>query len=230
MDRTGAAKKMGNTMAKTFVYGAVAALITAAGATGALAQNLSVSGGLALTSDYVSSGISQTGGDHALQAYVEMETAAGIYAGIWGSNVDFGDADKVEIDLYFGYRNELASGISYDLGYARYFYDDSGNCCGEIILSMGVPLGNVASLTPYIALDPENEGLNTSVAVDVAVNDQIGLMAKIGKVKDGQEYYQLGGSYALTDATAMDLSWHDTDIDDGTLVFTLSYDFSIFGR
>lgn len=208
---------------------AAAALLAAAGGTSALAQGVTVSGGLALTSDYVSSGLTQTDGDPALQGYVEMETAGGFYAGIWASNVDLG-GDDIEVDLYLGFRNELASGISYDLGYYRYFYDDSGNCCGEIILSMGVPLGDSASLTPRIAWDPEYDGLNTSLALDVSVSDQIGLMAKIGKVRDGQEYYQVGASYALTDATSMDLSWHDSDVEDSKVVFTLSYDVTLFSR
>lgn len=219
-------------MARHFTHGAAAAAMAVLGATAASAQDLSVYGGVALTSDYISSGMTQTDGDPAFQTYIEMETAAGFYAGIWASNVDFGagDDDKVEVDLYLGFRNELASGISYDLGYARYFYDDSGNCCGEVILSMGVPLGDSASLTPRIAWDPEYDDLNTSLALDVSVTEQIGLTAKLGKVKDGQEYYQVGASYALTDASSMDLSWHDSDMDDSALVFTLSYDFDIFSR
>jgi len=75
--------------------------------------------GAAVTSDYISGGVSQTGGSPALQGYVEASYGIA-YAGTWASNVDFGDSD-VEIDLYAGIRPELGDAV-FDIGYAHYFY------------------------------------------------------------------------------------------------------------
>ena len=41
-------------------------------------------------SDYLFNGVSQTQEDPALQASFDWADDSGIYAGVWGSNVDFG--------------------------------------------------------------------------------------------------------------------------------------------
>jgi uncharacterized protein (TIGR02001 family) len=63
--------------------------------------------GFAITTDYVSGGETQTDGGPAVQGYVEVELQAGFYFGAWASNVDFGDDNRVELDLYAGFRNEV---------------------------------------------------------------------------------------------------------------------------
>jgi uncharacterized protein (TIGR02001 family) len=87
--------------------------------------------GIDIATDYVSNGISQTNGKPALQAHLEVENS-GFYAGTWMSNVDFANSDNAEIDLYLGYRSGLGDKLFVDLGYARYLYDSTGDCCGEI--------------------------------------------------------------------------------------------------
>jgi len=72
-------------------------------------------------------------------AYLEAEVQ-GFYAGFQGLVAN--DDAATEISLYAGYRQELASGFSYDLSYTRYLYpNDGGDCCGEIGLSLGVAVG-----------------------------------------------------------------------------------------
>ncbi len=85
--------------------------------------------GVALTSNYMFRGITQSDNKPAFQAY--MEATYGIfYAGVWGSTVDFGDDNTAEIDLTGGIRPTFGN-LSLDIGYARYFYTADGNCCGE---------------------------------------------------------------------------------------------------
>lgn len=60
----------------------------------------------------------------SLQGGVDYGFSNGFYVGNWNSTGKFGDSLKstVEVDLYVGYANELASGLSYDLAVTRYLY------------------------------------------------------------------------------------------------------------
>lgn len=86
---------------------------------GGLGDDFDVAFGAAVTSDYISAGISQSDGKPAVQGYVELDYNI-FYIGAWASNVDFGEPDA-EIDLYAGIRPETDS-AAFDLGYAHYFY------------------------------------------------------------------------------------------------------------
>lgn len=52
--------------------------------------NFDVSMNVALTSDYIFRGISQTQGDPAIQGGLDVAHESGLYIGTWASNVDFG--------------------------------------------------------------------------------------------------------------------------------------------
>ena len=79
-----------------------------------------VSANVAVTSDYVFRGVSQTRERPAISAGVDL-TNEGFYAGAWASNVDFGDSTDAEVDLYAGYRPEVA-GYALDFGVVGYLY------------------------------------------------------------------------------------------------------------
>lgn len=89
----------------------------------------SLSANVGLTSDYIFRGISQTGGDPAIQGGVDYAHSSGFYLGTWGSNVgwieDFQgyESGNLEIDLYGGFRSSIGkTDFTYDLGAIRYFY------------------------------------------------------------------------------------------------------------
>ncbi|HVJ61363.1 MAG TPA: TorF family putative porin [Tahibacter sp.] len=90
-----------------------------------------VTGTLALTSDYLFRGISQTDQDPALQGGVEYAHASGLYAGAWGSNVswlsDLSSAgtpisNSVELDAYAGWRGNVTDALKLDAGIYSYYY------------------------------------------------------------------------------------------------------------
>jgi uncharacterized protein (TIGR02001 family) len=87
-----------------------------------------VTGNVALTSDYRYRGISQTDRDPALQGGLDFAHESGFYAGVWGSNVQFGadDPAHLELDVYAGLRGELAMGLGWDVGAMRYLYPGAG--------------------------------------------------------------------------------------------------------
>lgn len=90
--------------------------------TTAQADGLTTSATLAMTTDYVTRGISQTQEEPAIQGSFNINHGSGIYMGIWGSNVDFGNSAQLEIDLSAGFRKTYSSGWSLDLAAIHYEY------------------------------------------------------------------------------------------------------------
>lgn len=94
----------------------------------------------AVTSDYVFRGVSQTDEGPAFQAGVTYSAPFGLYAGIWGSNVDFGDPDPAagirgpnyELDYFIGWNKDLSDAWNLDLGATRYTYEDDSRFYGNI--------------------------------------------------------------------------------------------------
>lgn len=87
-----------------------------------------LSGEVALVSDYIDRGISNTDHNPAVQGGINYSLGLGfedisVYAGFWGSNVDFDDGDEatVEIDAMFGLTGAIA-GLNWDLGAVYYAY------------------------------------------------------------------------------------------------------------
>ncbi|HEU4529829.1 MAG TPA: TorF family putative porin [Steroidobacteraceae bacterium] len=97
----------------------VLSLMLAAGTAGA-----QVTGTVTVTSDYDFRGFSQSAGDPAVQGSLDWADDSGIYAGVWGSNVDFGEGSEsdVEIDLYAGFAGGDEEGLGYDFGVVYYSY------------------------------------------------------------------------------------------------------------
>ncbi|HEY1075595.1 MAG TPA: TorF family putative porin [Fontimonas sp.] len=87
-----------------------------------------ISGGVAAMTDYVWRGVSQTGGDPAVQGEVFVQHDSGLFAGVWATNVDFtgaGDEDDgidAEVDVYLGYSLALGETQTLDLQATRVIY------------------------------------------------------------------------------------------------------------
>jgi uncharacterized protein (TIGR02001 family) len=105
-------------------------LIWVAAASMALAQGAHAewSGSLTVTSDYDFRGISQTGGDLAIQPSLDFSSGL-FYASLWGSNVDFGsDVDgTLEVDLVAGLAGEIGDDWRWDVGATYYLYPGSSD-------------------------------------------------------------------------------------------------------
>ena len=61
------------------------------------ADGPSLSANVGVASDYVFRGVSQTNGDPEIFGGLDL-TAGQAYAGVWLSNVDFGDGTRIEYD------------------------------------------------------------------------------------------------------------------------------------
>ena len=78
-------------------------------------------------SDYTFNGVSQTDNDPALQASLDYAYDNGVYAGVWASNVDFGDDTDFELDAYVGRYIQLNEQVSLDYGIAYYTYQGNNS-------------------------------------------------------------------------------------------------------
>jgi len=89
----------------------------------------SLSANVGLYSNYVFRGISQTGGDPAIQGGLDYSHSSGFYLGTWASNVgwieDFQgyNSGNVEIDVYGGFRGGIGkTDLTFDLGAIQYMF------------------------------------------------------------------------------------------------------------
>ena len=194
----------------------------------AMAQELTVYGGAALVYDRAPHGAGSAD-TLAFQPYVEAEVNH-FYAGLWVSKNSDNTAD--EVDVYLGYRNETAAGMSYDVSYARYIYPNGGgDCCGELTLNLGLPAGDKLSLGIEAAFDPEAATGTAGISGNYEVFDKLSIGAAIGVTDNGQEQeWELGATYSLTDTTSVDLHYYEGSDYPGYLELTLAFNTTLFSR
>ncbi len=167
---------------------AIAGLLVAS----STASALEFSGNVALTTDYVWRGVSQTDGSPAIQGGFDADLGNGLYAGVWGSNVDFGGGDNqdnsdesVEIDIYAGWAGEF-NGVGVDVGVLHYAYPTSGTETDFTEVYVGLSMG-MFSLTQYFGLDAGSDDLGdynygdyTDLGVDLGEYNGVALSAHVG--------------------------------------------------
>lgn len=106
-----------------FVFSGVCLLVIA-GACASAARAATVTGNAALTSDYVWRGSTQTQGDAAVQAGFKVAGDSGLYAAVWGSNVEFAPEAHAssELDFTLGWSKALNQDWAVDVNVLHYRY------------------------------------------------------------------------------------------------------------
>jgi uncharacterized protein (TIGR02001 family) len=102
-------------------------------ATASVAQ-AQVSGNAGLVSDYRFRGISQSQNALALQGGANYTHGSGVYVGNQNSTVSnrvYNDSTGLEMDVYGGYKMEVAKGLKLDVGSYNYVYSQAGNKFGS---------------------------------------------------------------------------------------------------
>jgi len=82
-------------------------------------------GNAAVVSDYRFRGISQTYKEPALQGGLDYSHSSGLYLGTWASTLSrlsFPKGNGIELDLYGGYKWEVAKDTMLDVGVLHYYY------------------------------------------------------------------------------------------------------------
>lgn len=224
-----------------------AACVAAFGAAPALAQDgggespWSLSGTFGVVSDYTFRGISQTGGDAAVQASFTVAHDSGFYFTTWGSNVDFGDGESdLELDLFAGYGFSLGENTTADLNITYYSYPGSPSDWNydfvEFIGGITHDFG-AAKIGVKAAYSPDTfGGLGDSFwlggNLTVPFSDFVSVSGNIGEQWYDDAgltdyfHYDLGITFAYEGAT-LDLRYIGTDIDgnDEFFVATLGFGF-----
>jgi uncharacterized protein (TIGR02001 family) len=201
----------------------LAAALAAFSASPALAQDegLSVEFNVGAATDYVFRGVSQT--DEDPQVFGGADVSSGIfYAGVWVSNVDFGDSTDAEYDLYAGITPTVGA-VSLDLGVLYYGYVDAPSGADldyvELQAKASVPLGP-ATFGAGVYYVPDSYGHVDSsfyyeVNGEIAAGEKVSLSAALGRQEfdGGGDYttWNIGAGYQLTDHLGFDLRYHDTD-------------------
>jgi uncharacterized protein (TIGR02001 family) len=102
----------------------LAALIAAS-----LSARADVHGELTLASDYVLRGISQSARRAVVQTDLRVDTASGLYGGVFASPVRFASPrdNGIEADLYAGLSHSVSPDLAWDFGVRRYTYSGLAN-------------------------------------------------------------------------------------------------------
>lgn len=202
---------------------------------------LSVTGTAALTSDYRYRGITQTFNDPAVQAGFVLSHASGAYAGVWGSNVDFGGTAHIELDPYIGYATTLDSFANkpvLDVGLWYYAYPSEsdlnwlelyGKLTFKDVLVQGASLLTAVNYTnDYVGKDEDSWNVNATYSVPFGTTG-FGGVAALGYTQADE--YDFGGgddhyvdwkagvtySFASVSGLTAELAAIGTDIDTDTM-------------
>lgn len=154
-------------MAATVLAGAAFA------ATPAMAQDeetpiVTVTGNVALVTDYRFRGVGLSGGDLAIQGGITLNTAPGFYVGAWASSLADSPAyGEVELDLVGGWAGEVTDGVGIDVGATYYLYPsntvDPADVF-ELYAKVKPTIGPVA-LTLGVAYAPSQDSLDFGVGL-----------------------------------------------------------------
>lgn len=214
---------------KFALLGAAASLAFGGAAFAQDASDVDLSFNIGVASDYVFRGVSQT--DEDPQIFGGADLTAGIfYAGVWASNVDFGDSTDAEVDLYVGVTPTLGP-VSLDLGAIYYTYVDAPSGADldrwEFMASASVPAGQ-ATLGAAIYYSPDYTGVGTDESFYYEVNGAIPLAERFTlsgalghqdvEISGGGDVdyttWNLGVEIAANDKIGLDIRYHDTDAED----------------
>lgn len=204
----------------------------------------STSASVALSSDYVWRGYSQTDEDWAISGSFDYAHASGFYAGTWASNVDFGDDTSAELDIYAGFGGETDGGLGWDFGVLRYIYPGENYDWNEAYASLSYSLFSVGVAHSSDVYDSGDTGTYYTVGFDYDLSAGIALSAGVGYYNYDDDVLDAGNvlddsavDYRIGLSTEMagfgfDLTYYDTnsdgedlygkDLAEGRVVFTIS--------
>jgi len=213
------------------VMGGVAAAVLAT-ANVSVANAGEIEANVALSTDYIFRGVTQTNNDPAISGGFDYSFDNGFYAGVWASNVDFGDDASTEIDLYGGYAVEVSEGVELDFGYIYYVYtgESSGLNYSEFTASISfddLSFGLVYS-PDYFGSDEDAIVFNVDYSTPIASNLNLDVHAGyieadaaddvsvifgegIAETIDSYVEYSIGLS-TTTAGVDLSLKYHGTDI------------------
>lgn len=168
-----------------------------------LPDSLHSSASVALTTDYIWRGVSQTNNEPAIQGSFDLSHESGAYVGIWASSYEFQNESSMEVDMYAGFSKETDLGgflpiaLTYDIGWLRYEYTSAADAApnfNEIYFGLAAsPIENLNVSTYYyygIKAEHVKPGEYTDMAIDYTLPDSL---ANVTLLAHAGYYNQKGG-------------------------------------
>jgi uncharacterized protein (TIGR02001 family) len=199
---------------------------------------------VALTTDYVYRGVSQTDENWAIQGSFDYGHPSGFYVGVWASNVaEIVSEGNMEMDLYGGYSREFFKNFSFDIGIIYYWYPDPGTGPKrdfiEGVLGLKYSFPNIA-LSPQLGLSynyspnfygADRDGNHLLGTIELTLPYEFGLGGQLGyqdvaggattggaageNGRSGFDYfYWQVGLFRAIKGFVLDLSYWGTDAED----------------
>ncbi len=215
------------------------------------AEEHQFSANVAMTTDYVWRGFSQTDNHPAIQGGFDYAHSSGFYLGTWASNVESSpnaaynyDGASTEVDIYAGWSGEI-KGVSIDVGALRYEYpgtDTKDNNTNEYHLGLGYDFG-VASVGVTANYSDDYFGAGDTYYWDFGAEVPVGMVTLAAHYgitdydddNKGDDYadWRIGASIEFK-GFGFDLAYTETSgvsggckntTCDGTTIFTISKGF-----
>lgn len=199
-----------------------------------------IKGNVALTSNYLFRGFTQTDNQMAIQGGLDLNLQSGAYLSLWGSNVKFLEGETIppedrasmELDIYAGYGGDLGNGLSYGLKVGRYLYPGANSDLNyemtEFNLSLnytspqGTGLGLVYDFSPEFSAK-SGKAHHYSLTVSQAVQNGLSMKGFVGQQTvtendnfghDDYLYYGLSLNYSLAGMADAAVGYSNTDLDE----------------
>jgi len=185
-----------------------------------------LSANVAVSSNYIWRGASQTNNQPAVSGGIDYEAASGFYVGMWASNVDFGDDTSAEADVYAGYSFD-AGEVEFDVGYIFYGFPGCGECdASELYASASWQVFTVGA---FVLADSEADAdfgdssyVYVDVAFEVAKDLELAFHYGLYSFEGDGDYSDYGVSLSKDNFT-----FSITDVDDnaveGNVLIAVSY-------
>ena len=216
-----------NTFASAIVT-AMSVIFLASDPTEVLANDIELSYGTVITSNYLAKGFTQTDDNPALQVWAEASFGLG-YVGFFASNTSFGGFKDIEYDLSFGVRPTLG-GVDLDIGYAQYLYRYDKTDYGEFYIKGTYDVSDTSYIgfkyyrEVYFDYDTFYvEGGLSDLGWGLALSGGIGSDFGTRGLPEDAVYADIGLTKDISDHAAFDLRAHYSASEGNRLIATLSF-------
>lgn len=195
------------------------------------------SANVALTTDYVFRGFTQTDEKPAIQGGFDINHETGAYFKTWASNVKFlenetvpaHDRASLEVDATLGYQRQLNDNLTYGLQVARFMYPGAGSDLNYDMTEFNLNFKYAASQTEWgfnYDYSPQYSGEvdkshHYNLSFNYALSENARFGGYVGQLSvgdnekfgyDDYRYYGLSLSYS-TEALDTSLTYSNTDVD-----------------
>lgn len=196
-------------------------LATVAGLLMATTAHAQTTGSVAVGTDYIARGTSQTYNKPGAVVYVEHQFKDGIYIGGILANIDFDDGTKAEADVVGGYRFKSGK-VNLEVGgiYITYHGTQTTNWnMGEVHVAANRTFGKV-TVGAYAGYSPDyfNYGgpstyteLNASLPVSKKLSVSGAVAYQYIKRDIDYSTWNAGATYSLTPTLSVDARYYGTD-------------------